>query len=117
MTDKEKGTPPPSNTEKATGDIVVSESQNSMCEEAEPCPTDDDVKQQRRRNLFTTRILPFFGLQLALFIAVLDMYVDTWKTAMAFIVIGHYRTILATSLPRISSEFQAMTLSVWVASA
>lgn len=117
MTDKEKGTPPPpSNTQKAPDDIVVSGSQNSMCEEAEPCPT-DDVKQQRRRNLFTTRILPFFGLQLALFIAVLDMYVDTWKTVIVFIVIGHHRTILATSLPRISSEFHAMTLSVWVASA
>ncbi|KAJ8662541.1 hypothetical protein O0I10_001502 [Lichtheimia ornata] len=83
--------------EKDTGDIVVSESQNSKCEE-EPC-SNDDVEQQRKKNLFTTRILPFFGLQLALFIAVLDI------------------TILATSLPRIASEFQAMTLSVWVASA
>lgn len=73
MTDKEKGTPA-SNMEKDTGDIVVSESQNSKCEE-EPC-SNDDVEQQRKKNLFTTRILPFFGLQLALFIAVLDMYVD-----------------------------------------
>ncbi|KAI7885783.1 MFS general substrate transporter [Lichtheimia hyalospora FSU 10163] len=84
--------------EKTTVDVINhSETQDSICR-AE-CSDDNVNNQQRKRSWIITRILPFFGLQLALFMAALDI------------------TILSTSLPRIASEFQAMTLSVWVASA
>lgn len=105
-----------SSVEKATGDITNhNESRDSSCEAK--C-SNDDAKQQSKRKLLTTRILPFFGLQLALFIAALDMYVILKVSSrLQVVIVGYCRTILATSLPKIGSEFQAMTLSVWVASA
>ncbi|CDH61531.1 tetracycline efflux protein [Lichtheimia corymbifera JMRC:FSU:9682] len=68
-------------------------SDKSASENAAGHSNEKPVSEKRRR---WNRIIVFFSLQLSLFLAALD------------------NTIVATSLPRIGSEFQQMAISAWV---
>ncbi|KAL1935444.1 hypothetical protein VTP01DRAFT_4584 [Rhizomucor pusillus] len=58
---------------------------------------DQDDDGLRNKKQILVKVLLFFGLQLSLFLSVLD------------------ETIVATTLPKIGSDFQAMTISSWIA--
>lgn len=66
-----------------------------------------DVDGGSRKKQILVRVLIFFGLQLSLFLAVLDEYGSDWITLLIEIYAykNLVRTIVATTLPKIGSDF------------